>query len=381
MIRQITMKQYKCFVDETVSFKNLTVLSGLNSMGKSSLIDVLLLLRQSYLREDGGTPFGLHLNGRYVSLGKGLDILCENGDFDDVLFKIKADSYQYDGAWEANNNQRVLKSKYFDAEKKMTDLQNASLFHDNRDDFLHFTYLNAERIGPRTMYPIMEDTTEQNDLGIRGEFASQYLDIVGEKKIPIQGMVLSDAPSHMIRQQVQEWLNIISPGIQIDTNVDMELDTAKLRFSYARSKGKSRNYRPIHVGFGITYVLPVILALLATVQGGMVLLENPEAHLHPRGQTELGRLLARAAANGIQVIVETHSDHIINGIRLAVKRNELSKDDVQINFFSPSVTQPGTCVQSILINKNGELDSWPEDFLSEWENNLWKLNFDEGAYL
>lgn len=383
MIQQLTMQQYKCFVNETVCFSNLTVLSGLNSMGKSSLIDALLLLRQSYLREDGRVPFGLHLNGRYVSLGNGLDVLSEHGESDNISFKLVYDKVKYDDTWIANSNQRVLKSKISLAKTYPVNLQKLALFHDNRGKFLHFTYLNAERLGPRTMYPIMdEDSTEQNELGIQGEYTSQFLNVFGGKKLPIQAMVLAEGSSPTLLLQVQEWLNIISPGIQIDTKLDAEVDAVKLRYHYSRPQQTiSGDYRPIHVGFGITYVLPVVVALLATVQGGMVLLENPEAHLHPRGQTELGRLMARAAANGVQIVVETHSDHIINGIRLAVKKKEIRQEDVQINFFSPSVTLPGNCIQFIHVNEKGELESWPENFLSEWENNLWKLNFDEEGSL
>lgn len=75
------------------------------------------------------------------------------------------------------------------------------------------------------------------------------------------------------------------------------------------------SYRAVNVGFGLSYVLPIVLALLVTKPGGLVIIENPEAHLHPRG-SYLGRLIALAAEAGVQVVVETHSDHIINGIRL-----------------------------------------------------------------
>lgn len=74
-----------------------------------------------------------------------------------------------------------------------------------------------------------------------------------------------------------------------------------------------------NVGFGISYVLPIVLALVKAKKGELIILENPEAHLHPRGQRKMGELIARAAQGGVQVIVETHSDHILNGIRFVCK--------------------------------------------------------------
>jgi len=74
-------------------------------------------------------------------------------------------------------------------------------------------------------------------------------------------------------------------------------------------------------GFGLSYTLPVITALLVgtLIPNSLVIIENPEAHLHPRGQTEIARLIALCAQVGTQIIIETHSDHLFDGIRIAAK--------------------------------------------------------------
>ena len=64
------------------------------------------------------------------------------------------------------------------------------------------------------------------------------------------------------------------------------------------------------------------------------MLENPEAHLHPKGQRKMGELIAQCAANGIQIFLETHSDHILNGIRIAVKQKRLKGEDAKLFYFS-----------------------------------------------
>ncbi|MCQ4437669.1 AAA family ATPase, partial [Clostridioides difficile] len=78
-----------------------------------------------------------------------------------------------------------------------------------------------------------------------------------------------------------------------------------------------------NVGFGITYVLSIITLVLSAEPGDILIIENPEAHVHPRGQIELGKFLALASKSGIQIIVETHSDHIFNGMRLFIKNNRM----------------------------------------------------------
>ena len=80
----------------------------------------------------------------------------------------------------------------------------------------------------------------------------------------------------------------------------------------------SRSYRATNVGFGLSYTLPVIVALLAPA-GALCLIENPESHLHPKGQTKLAELAVRASRAGVQVFVETHSDHFMDGVRIAVR--------------------------------------------------------------
>ena len=112
------------------------------------------------------------------------------------------------------------------------------------------------------------------------------------------------------------WLGEVSPGVRLATALHPEVNRATLSVRFTAGRAISRRLRPTAVGFGLSYTLPVLVALLASKPGSLVLLENPEAHLHPRGQMAMGDLLARAAAAGIQAVVETHSDHVLNGVRL-----------------------------------------------------------------
>ena len=103
----------------------------------------------------------------------------------------------------------------------------------------------------------------------------------------------------------------------------------------------------------------------------MFIVENPEAHLHPAGQSEIGRFLVRLAATGVQVVIETHSDHVFNGIRLAVTgEGLLAAKDVAIHFLGPDESE-GT---EISLGNTGALDVWPSGFFDRAEHDLAALS-------
>ena len=134
-------------------------------------------------------------------------------------------------------------------------------------------------------------------------------------------------------------------------------------------------FKPENVGFGISYALHVVTALLAAGAGGLVIIESPESHIHPRGQAELGKLIALVAQNDVQVIIETHSDHIINGIRVAVKEGLLSEDKTTLFYFERKVAEKEqfSAITDIKLDRNGTLSDEPEGLLDEWGNQLLKL--------
>jgi predicted ATPase len=139
-----------------------------------------------------------------------------------------------------------------------------------------------------------------------------------------------------------------------------------------RSHANSDFQRPQNVGFGLTQIFPIIVALLAAQVGDMLLIENPEVHLHPRAQQDIGTLIARVAASGVQCIVETHSDHVLNGIRLAVKKGIAWPEDIAIHFFSQD-EKGETSVLSPHVDMSGRLDAWPEGFFDQFDSALSQL--------
>lgn len=112
------------------------------------------------------------------------------------------------------------------------------------------------------------------------------------------------------------WLQKISPDVKFEPKLAKQADISYSLYDQHRSS---------NVGYGLSYSLPVIVALLLGTlnQDSLVLIENPEAHIHPRGQYEMSQLICLCVEAGAHVIVETHSDHLFDGIRIFAKKIKL----------------------------------------------------------
>jgi predicted ATPase len=102
-------------------------------------------------------------------------------------------------------------------------------------------------------------------------------------------------------------------------------------------------------------------------------LENPEAHLHPKGQSAIGELLALTADDGVQVLVESHSDHLLNGIRMAVKQEKIKPEDVALRYFLRRDGDQCSMFECPQVDARGRIDHWPDGFFDEWERSLMEL--------
>ncbi|WP_150130889.1 AAA family ATPase [Janthinobacterium sp. LM6] len=127
------------------------------------------------------------------------------------------------------------------------------------------------------------------------------------------------------------------------------------------------------VGFGVSQALPVLVSLLVAAKGQMVLIEQPELHLHPRAQSKLSEIIARAVKRGVTVVIETHSNILILGIQTLVAANKLTPSDVGLNWFS--INDGGiTTISKGSLDRLGAFGEWPTDFM---ETSLYA----EDAYL
>lgn len=375
MLEHIELRNFKSARKLPVKLAALTVLTGLNGSGKSSVLQALALLKQSL--HDGGGPQELSLRGALVNLGRSEDVRFENATDDEISFTIKATDGRSNVVAAAVPGADTLKVSHDGDLSKILAVLNSG-----------FQFIQADRITPAVQYQ-QASTPERVSgwLGCRGEFTVDFL-LQNENVKVSSGRILSRdqpnlppellnqvAPTESLIDQTSGWLQLLSPGVR-PRAVAVELaDAASLRFSYTGTSvdSGSREHRPSNVGFGLTYCLPIIVACLAAPSGALLLLENPEAHLHPRGQSALGHLLALCAADGVQIVVETHSDHLINGIRVATKRAEIDSQNVAVHFFTRDVENGDSSVVSPVLHANGRFSEWPDGFFDEWSKALDEL--------
>lgn len=116
------------------------------------------------------------------------------------------------------------------------------------------------------------------------------------------------------------------------------------------------------VGFGVSQTLPVLIALLVADPGQLVYIEQPEIHIHPRAQTAMAHILADAANRGVRVVVETHSSLLLLGIQSLVAEGKLSPDEVKLHWFKRRPEDGVTEVTSADLDDAGAFGDWPEDF-------------------
>jgi predicted ATPase len=366
MISTLRLRNFKCFADQQLEIKPLTLLSGLNGMGKSTVLQSLLILRQSYQQGLLGET-GLALNGEIVHLGTAQDALYEWAQENQIGIYLSGDEEEANWIFNYDPKADVLPIHSVSAS---TGFLKANLFGD------HFHYLQAERIGPRVSFEISDYLVRQHrQLGTRGQYTAHFLSVFEREEIPHHALAHPHAESLRLRDQVEAWIGEVSPGTRLHINQYVGLDLVSLEFSFITEHHVSNYYRSTNVGFGITYTLPILVAILSSPPGTLILLENPEAHLHPRGQARIGRLLAIAASCGLQVLVETHSDHVLNGIRLAVHAGEIKPEDVSLNYFERLIHDKQVLhgVVSPRLDRNGKIDYWPDGFFDEFDKNLAEL--------
>lgn len=354
MIEKIKLKNFKCFKDSEMSLKALNIFSGINGMGKSTTIQSLLLLKQSIQQEY--IPKNISLNGDFVNIGTGQDLLYENAENEHIKISLYSNNISHTADMVYESSSDVLKLQNYD--DAITPLLNVP-----------FEYLNAERSSPQSIYPKSSYYVDSKfQLGIHGQYTVHYLSKHQDDDLNWNSCNNQESS---LKGAVQYWLNEISPNVKLDAHEIAKTDLTQLGYYYT-DNGKSNTYRPTNVGFGISYILPVIVALVKAKPGSIIILENPEAHLHPKGQRKMGELISKCAANNIQVFVETHSDHVMNGIRISVKNRIIYPNDVNFMFFSKQEIN-GIMMHRIenpQINAEGKLDYWPDGFFDEWDKAL-----------
>ena len=404
MLTKIELKNFKCFKEQTAfPLGKLNLLTGINGRGKSTLLQSLLLMRQSIDHEV--TTSQILLNGKCVNLNSFNDIrntnnsrdeeiilkyhyinkLLNNTGFveyvlvenleDDMVAKIKKIEFldeitvaqHLQNKIEINHDRMQgicqfesifinpmqksgfdCKVIHQDEQETKTESHGVRIIHDlmppiaefrldnpkisidasllHQPVFSRIHYISADRLGPQEFYLKSTLTTFPN-VGAKGEFTVNLLYKKKDELVNEHLCLGEDAKT--LATQTEEWLNEIFGGAKVEIPsseskiLDLLLNT---------NKSKDR-FRPTNVGFGYHCVLPIVVSGLIAQPDEILIVENPEAHLHPRAQSRLAQFLARVSSCGVQVFIESHSDHILNALRIAVLDKIVTPEDLSVLYF------------------------------------------------
>ena len=354
MIRSFEIRNFKTFRDITLQFGQLVLLSGVNSSGKSSVLQALRLAELAM--SDGAT---VQLNRSMgLELGEATDVLNREAQAQHIELAVHTEdgTYRFRLAAPSDQDRAVA----LDVVRCNSGQMEARWGID--------AYLSAERVGPRDILDVAPSAGDRVDVGPRGEFTAHMLALFDRRRVRDALLHPSTAEIPLaptLGPQSEAWLSSIVHPTRVRSTWLPQASAAALQF---RDPSVTADWaRPANVGFGLTYSLPIIVAALGSAPGAVFVVENPEAHLHPSAQSDIGKFLVRLAASGVQTIIETHSDHVLNGVRVAIVADRLlSADDVAIHFFGAA----GGSVTEIALNDDGRLSAWPPGFFDQGMEDL-----------
>lgn len=360
-MEKMRLKNFKCHKNFETDMKQLNILTGSNASGKSSLVQALLLAFKSW---EECEKKQINTNRIYgMNLGIPVNIVSEDLEEKNIEIKVVVNGAENRVVLGLNDNDELCFDVCNFDEILEAKEQDYSLSK------MHLFFLNAERKGPRIVSHINDITPYS--VGNTGENTSYILSEMDKLQKISGGLRLAEdlriSEIDRFSANCEEWLNVMIPGTKMRYSVDVEKNITTLML-----QNQGEFYLPIATGFGITYVLPIIVqALVASmIQDSVLIVENPEAHLHPLSQSRLGKFLALIAVNGVQVILETHSEHIIDGCRIQMAK-EKQCENMKILFFEKK--DNNSICHNINIQDNGELEEWPTGFFDQKRADLREL--------
>lgn len=375
MINKLRLTHFKSHRETEIEFKNLTVLCGANGVGKSSFIQSLLLLRQTYnlnkLKEV------LFLNGNLYEIGTINDVLhvSNQGEFyKKIVFDLHF-NVREQNKWLFNAESDYNYLDLINKEEQNENYKNLSLFNNNFQYISAFR--NSEQVNAKDFEVVQGNQISYNKG--KGDMVAHYLHHYGKKVEVLNELKHPDTEFPFLEDQVSAWeSDIIKSGINIvSEKITDSQYTIKYDFKVNSIQLAEHKFSADNVGFGLSYILPILTAILTSKPNALIIIENPEAHLHPYSISRLTELICRASQAGIQIVIETHSDHIINGILVQTKAYEesqgikgIDKDVVSIYQFEKEEKDHGTISVPIQIEEGGRIYEKPGGFFDQITNDL-----------
>jgi predicted ATPase len=372
--RLLNIKRFKCFESIAIRIDNLTVLTGKNSSGKSTVTQAIRLLREVAITHEN--PAQIHLNSSGFNLGTFDEVFNRN------VIRIDSDSDNFEiGISETDSDQDLVSFKPAEDsdECEYVQFDYCAIPLLSNQSSCYFTYLSAERYGPRLRQEITDGhRSAKLGVGLKGEFSAEvlvnsYNTRIDENLIHPSLTAGTGKSNARLDSNLEKWMSTIVGDINIRASRPPRLSLPILEF--LKGGAESEWQFPTNHGYGVSYTLPVVLAGLLLEENGILIVDTPEAHLHPAAQTALALFLARVAAFGRMVIIETHSEHIIDGFRLAIadQNHPLTVENCVFHYLDRE-ERGSTIHHELVVRSNGSLPKWPKGFFDQTATNLRALS-------
>jgi AAA domain, putative AbiEii toxin, Type IV TA system len=421
-VTTLSVAGFKSILDEqTIKVRPLTLLAGANSSGKSSMMQPLLLLKQTL--EAPYDPGPLLLSGpnaKFTSVSQfwpsrlsqtePMHFVIKVGASDKLNFavafrwyknKFDVDCNTYtigdysNSIWKHSSIDDIVKRHLENLQDRL-DLASLQLVHEQLKSsrpeiirsrfFLEMAHFLKEPIPgnenfstPSVLFPrsmafegLVHRIMEVVHLpGLRGNPERTYPVTAVGPNFPgtfesyVASLIAhwsSESPGKI--KELGDDLNMLGLTWKIeakrvdDTRVELHVG----RMPRPKRGGSGDVVSVADVGFGVSQTLPVLVALRAARPGQLVYIEQPEIHLHPRAQAAMARLLVNAANRGVRLVVETHSSLLLLGLQTLVAEGEIEPDLVGLNWFLRSEKDGTTRIRSAQLDEAGRFGDWPEDF-------------------
>ena len=405
-ITKISVKGFKSIAEECkIDIRPLTILAGANSSGKSSIMQPLLMLKQTLearydpgpLRIDGPNVEFTEANQFFSTLineGKAsrfhIQIDVGNPDsFHSVRTTFGKDETGI-AILEMAIEQKLKKDKTPSPRFKLYPGMPPEEIRSQFDQDLVLKDLSEDKdfsvVERSGCFLCLETQDGQGKIDLTGELAfniARSIHLPGSRGTPERTYKLTSTGPWYIggfenyaASLIHEWqvtgdkrLTAVTNALrklkltnQVRTN---KIGDARIELQVARlPSGRSSNPDMVSiadVGFGVSQVLPVLVAVIAAEPGRLVYIEQPELHLHPNAQVTLAQILADAAKRGVRVVIETHSSLLLLGVQTLVAEGKLSSELIKMHWFSRR-RNGASKVSSGNLDKAGTYGNWPVDF-------------------
>lgn len=372
MITELRLKNFKCLKDDCFPLSKINVFAGRNGIGKSSILQSMLLIAQSL--DDNGLLKKIKINGKYLQLGTYHDIINKDSNDNEISIRLSSDDSS-----EGDFVELILTEDQESSYATIADIRTPQI-----DSSLDVPSTNISNVEASLSFKAQASVDVTSALPPLMQLQNVYF-VSADRKGPVNAQKL-DATVLLNNVGIhgENVLNVLYRGGKDLQKRAHEALTSIMKQSSLKVKkvnndillfldsvNDSNGFKPVNVGFGYSYLLTILLTMYVAESRSKVFIENPEAHLHPGAQSRLIDFLFKTAKEkNLQLFIETHSENIFNAIRRAsLSGFGIQPEDVRSYFFFDKEKKQ-LAYQEIKMGIDGSLNAFPADFFDQTRQEL-----------